>query len=325
MRLVVCGNGFDLHHGLNTSYKNYRDYLLSQNIQAVKQFETLTEQVTETSPWNNIEASLGINYSKYVEDLMNEYLKDSNICLDAVCEDELRFLFSFTGEYFARWLGTIDVTVASRDFSIGLLQDDLYVTFNYTDTLQQVYDIPEDNIIFLHGKLKDIDACAFGIRDIFPSIPLEAIVQGTDPVVYGDKVSNDIIHCAIQFGADAKEVSKMFELVRKKINKQGDQPITLIQKIDDIISATTKDVRLNFEKLKRFLSDKNIDDVVVMGHSLDGPDFMYYENVMIPCLKKSEWTVMRHRDSEKGIDSDFENRIASLEKLLGKNVIVVDW
>ena len=73
MRLIICGNGFDLHHGLKTGYWDYRDYLLSRSKQSIRDYEFLTEELVGTPAWNNVEASLEINYSDYIESILNHY------------------------------------------------------------------------------------------------------------------------------------------------------------------------------------------------------------------------------------------------------------
>lgn len=32
IKLIICGNGLDIHVGLNTSYRAYRDYLVNKKI-----------------------------------------------------------------------------------------------------------------------------------------------------------------------------------------------------------------------------------------------------------------------------------------------------
>lgn len=324
MRLVLCGNGFDLHHGLKTGYWNYRDYLLSNSSRAVKDYEFLTKQLAGTSAWNDVEASLEINYSEYIENLINHCETASDMCIETYWEDELRFLFSFTGESFARWLSNIDFTIAKPDPSLCLSQSDLYVTFNYTDTLQRLYNIPENNVLSIHGKLKDIDSSAFGMGDVFPFGATIENVEGIDPIVHGDELANDIVHYSIQFGADAKKVAEMYASARRKYYKPGNPYFSLISRTDDIVSATTKDVRSNFDKLKWFFYGKPIDEVVIMGHSLSYPDIMYYSEVLIPYLKDSKWTVMRYV-GKSGKSEDFEKKNEPLERMLGKKVNVVDW
>ena len=324
MRLIICGNGFDLHHGLKTGYWDYRDYLLSRSKQSIRDYEFLTEELVGTPAWNNVEASLEINYSDYIESILNHYETHSGMCIDTYWEDELRFLFSFTGESFARWIENIDFSMAEPDTKLCLTQNDLYVTFNYTDTLQRVYDIPERKILFIHGKLKDIDPSAFGISDVFPSGTTPENVEGLDPIILGDQLSNDMVHYAIQFGADAKRVAEMYTPARRKYNKPDNPYFSLISRIDDIVSATTKDVQSNFDKLKWFFYGQSIDEVVIMGHSLAEPDILYYSEVLVPYLRKSKWTVMRHVD-KNGKANGFEEKIAPLEDLLGKKVNSVDW
>lgn len=324
MRLIICGNGFDLHHGLKTGYWNYRDYLLSKSNQTIKDYEFLMNHLAGKPAWNNVEASLEINYSEYIESLIHHYETNPEMSLSTYWEDELRFLFSFTGESFARWLESIDYSVAKPDPALCLTDKDLYVTFNYTDTLQRIYRIPEERILFIHGRLKDIDPSAFGIGDVFPSGTTTETVDGADPIVYGDQLANDMVHYAIQFGADAKKVTEMYTPARKKYYEPGNPYFSLIGRIDDIVSATTKDVRSNFSKLKWFFCKQSIDEVVIMGHSLTEPDNMYYSEVLVPYLKNSKWTVMRHLD-ENGKADGFEERISLIENLLGKKMNIVDW
>ena len=40
MKLYLIGNGFDLHHGLETSYYHYKKYLLSKSKSIVVEFES---------------------------------------------------------------------------------------------------------------------------------------------------------------------------------------------------------------------------------------------------------------------------------------------
>lgn len=63
MKLYICGNGFDLHHGLRTSYKDYRDYLLKNHPQAAldyADFPFLNPDVGDN--WSDIEKSFHIDY-----------------------------------------------------------------------------------------------------------------------------------------------------------------------------------------------------------------------------------------------------------------------
>ena len=39
MKLIICGNGFDLHHGFKTGYHHYKNFLEVHYPQAIRDFE----------------------------------------------------------------------------------------------------------------------------------------------------------------------------------------------------------------------------------------------------------------------------------------------
>lgn len=54
---------------------------------------------------------------------------------------------------FNQWIRSIDVNKATK--LIELPKSFNFINFNYTTTLQDVYDIPEDNILHIHGKVRE--------------------------------------------------------------------------------------------------------------------------------------------------------------------------
>ena len=51
MKLIICGNGFDLHHGFKTGYHHYKNFLEVHYPQAIRDFEDLKNE----SIFNSIE------------------------------------------------------------------------------------------------------------------------------------------------------------------------------------------------------------------------------------------------------------------------------
>ena len=54
--LIILGNGFDLAHGLQTKYSDFRDYIWNNNREFYKQ---LTKYIFEDDLWNDFENALG--------------------------------------------------------------------------------------------------------------------------------------------------------------------------------------------------------------------------------------------------------------------------
>ena len=58
----------------------------------------------------------------------------------------------FTGFYFYKWISQIEFFNINSDLSINA--DDYFISFNYTDTLEQFYNVPQDHILHIHGEAK---------------------------------------------------------------------------------------------------------------------------------------------------------------------------
>ncbi|TKI48248.1 bacteriophage abortive infection AbiH family protein [Lysinibacillus tabacifolii] len=111
--------------------------------------------------WNEIEKSLGeLDFSEafdYIDDILD---KDGDVDLfktSYVNGDIAAGLVIPTitiQRYFSEWVNSIslDSVEPKLDFEKLIIKDDLFLTFNYTETLQEVYDISEDNICHIHGR-----------------------------------------------------------------------------------------------------------------------------------------------------------------------------
>ena len=63
--LYIIGNGFDLHHGLNTSYLNFRNYCV-RNVPSLWKnlFEIYGDMINNDMWWSSFENKLGcVNYN----------------------------------------------------------------------------------------------------------------------------------------------------------------------------------------------------------------------------------------------------------------------
>ncbi len=110
MKLYIIGNGFDLHHGLKTSYYHYREYLLSRSNSIVDDFESFEYFLNQPDLdvlWNNLEKSMAFDYEEFSSRLVQDYYPDLLDDSDSrwhnmEVESELRteFVEGFVGEYF---------------------------------------------------------------------------------------------------------------------------------------------------------------------------------------------------------------------------------
>ena len=61
-----------------------------------------------------------------------------------------------------------------------------------------------------------------------------------------------------------------------------------------------KNLNDNYAKLKQFITNTDIDKVIILGHSFAGIDQPYYSHIIIPLLVKSKWTFYCYKDNDDG-------------------------
>ena len=154
--LIVIGNGFDLASGIESSYNNFKEWLQKNGKhRLIGLMDTFFSNQRDV--WGDIETALG----EYDEDSILEYCKpDENFDYDhptrsmAAVEDSPDWIFKplldeFLEE-FRSWVDSININGAKKIRDLPI--ESKYLTFNYTETLERIYAIPESNILHIHGS-----------------------------------------------------------------------------------------------------------------------------------------------------------------------------
>ncbi|MBQ6043135.1 MAG: bacteriophage abortive infection AbiH family protein [Clostridia bacterium] len=183
MRTFIIGNGFDLAHNMPTKYSDFKKYLIerfpnSKNGQMYVPGQMITPDggviVDETEAasllvylinnacggsWSDFETALGkINLFECFEDLCEVYDRDGdrNLFHEAYNNEDraadLYHVIPLIKVFFSDWVDTIELPQNSlTDFSnIIDPEEDLFISFNYTQTLEKLYGCK--NVIHLHGE-----------------------------------------------------------------------------------------------------------------------------------------------------------------------------
>lgn len=183
--LFIIGNGFDLAHDLDTAYADFKTFL-SNRIkfnQGIKDAEDCIK-ITEIPrlPTSKVSYGKGVSEEYYQEEKLIYWFVDevSNRKADMKWSDFETYLselnveavlkkWGYTVEnaikiqetlgdisgFFFRWVNTIDLSKAEKKLNMEKIirtYDDLFLTFNYTETLEKVYGVCESNICHIHGK-----------------------------------------------------------------------------------------------------------------------------------------------------------------------------
>lgn len=288
MNLNIIGNGFDLYHGLPSSYYYFGCYLIKNdpefyeeigkmyNISYIRpvgpliahdydyiiedifwrDFERYLGEVDEFFIVETHEDDLGLEYNDPVDIEMNEYK----------IAEKLK-------QYFVHWVrDTLDkgenYTIIENfmneiDSRIVFNDDDYFLEFNYTHTLQQLYKISDDKIYYVHGE------CSGGDDDQL------IIGHGND-----DRIN---------------EIKELIEKLEEKYDftQRSSNEINEYNCLLSYIKRLRKDVNTHMvmcDTFYRRLGD-NIDCISAYGLSLGEVDIPYFKQI------RSKWPNAKWRFS----------------------------
>ena len=188
-KLFIIGNGFDLAHELPTSYEEFHQFLLEDNPgagdypwmsgivtgphgedlidgdAAVTLMCYLIDNVLEGDNWNDLENTLG----KLDLSMCLKMALDPSECTDREGDIDWRWVWenrseccehlSLSTEYlydqFESWIEYVEEEYQA-DVRTGFQkvispQNDIFLTFNYTRTLERVYGCK--NVCHIHGQV----------------------------------------------------------------------------------------------------------------------------------------------------------------------------
>jgi len=260
-KLCIIGNGFDLWHGLPTSFEHFNEFA-KEMLAEFEQFYPF--DLPREGLWRDFENSLGrFDWNRFFEahnhiDITSESFKYSEVyCLeDDLAEQSDRHVEAIR-ESFREWVEGIDISVAER--KLAFPQDASFITFNYTSTLQSVYGIGEERVLHIHGRADNFDELIFGHGEIMEE----------EPELDGNGDSNRTMF------SDAEGAAKY--------------PFYALQKPVSEVIEKNREV---------FNSVRHVSEIIVIGHSLNDIDLPYFKE-LAACAPNARWLVCGLKEVEE--------------------------
>lgn len=194
--LYIIGNGFDLHHGIHSKYLDYAKWLEETYPDIYCQVEN-AYLIQDKELWKDFEHMLGeldVRYhadritsdrypsKKELEDSSDrefEDMKEWYRLSSDEARDEFEELFNNIRSSFREWVEQLNAPDEAKKLPIEK-EGSIFLTFNYTDTLETLYRVPEEKIIYIHGKAMRGDELILGhglmlkdIQDLNGLVPPE--------------------------------------------------------------------------------------------------------------------------------------------------------
>ena len=153
-KLFIIGNGFDIHHGLRTSYADFRDnYAKKSSSLWNSLFDLYGDSIYKDMWWSDFEGMLSnVDYAHLVKSKNGNalgFMKTRN------------FMKGILPPLFGSWIKNIRYNIAP-DSSLSIDSDSFYFSFNYTLVLVKVYNVNDEHVWHIHNSIKNPDEIIVG-------------------------------------------------------------------------------------------------------------------------------------------------------------------
>ena len=251
--LFILGNGFDVSHGIKSRYNDFKDWVLLQRNQRLIELMNIFFS-NERELWSDIETALGeyneeaiLEFCHSIDDIDYDHMMRSVAAIEDAPDWIFKPIVEEFFESFNQWVESIDISQAKIKHE--LFVGSKYLTFNYLETLEEVYKIPSQQIVHIHGS-----------RDINNRKYIMGHSSWKDPNLH------DTLSGGLYFKQDTKN-----KIIRwmNELKKDTD---CIIKNHSPFFNSLT-----------------NINTVVVKGHSLSKVDWPYFEEVAKRVSPNSRW------------------------------------
>ena len=260
-KLFIIGNGFDREHNLSTAYNPHFKEIAERNEQ-ISYFWDIY-QSREVDIWADFENclahpdfnSLEKIFDGYAPDYSSDYERDRNAIITQV--DLNGKLLDALYVFADRAEREIDYVSPESKYVGYFSQNDLFVTCNYTHTLEKIYNICSSKVLHIHGEVGK-DNLILG----YPKGNYEA-----------EKYYYDVR----QKGRGPYRVVNIEEHVKCMLEEELMDYYTYTAYISLIEKTKSFYKSPQIKELDAFLKDLSVEEIIVIGHScaIDLPYFKY--------------------------------------------------
>ena len=261
-QLYIIGNGFDLMHGIPSSYSDFGRFCKTNNREL---FEMMNREFPSLSKdnnlWSNFESSLGEpDYN-----LLFQMAKNNRIEKLQNADRPIGVDYSTLAYVMAKWIDSLSeliktTTIPKKVFLNG--KNSVFLTFNYTNTLEVIYGISSEICYHIHERYRDDTAGMFvgynwGHSKCKEDISSDLRAIGVNVV---DVIPYEIATVVKDFGKRYEDGNLILEKITKK-------------------------------------TQRNVDDIIVIGHSMSEVDYCYFQTIR-DNFKTARWHVFYYDNKD---------------------------
>ncbi|CAM3287049.1 AbiH family protein [Filibacter tadaridae] len=260
--LYIIGNGFDLMHGVPSSYYNFRDSMSRRNelreaLEMYVEKENLWADFEESLAYLNDEAMLGtLNDWMDIFDVKEQHDDDFSAAdffmAAEAAMSPTQVIMRELPKRFRKWIDTLKPTVSNKPLEQIINTQSMFINFNYTEFLEIIYRIPKKNIFYIHAERRD---------------------KNKELILGHSGIANRKI--------DGNPRKLRSNQLRMKNQTTYDLHETAGYQLSNYYESTAKKSNVVIEANKEtFMSFSDVETVVVIGHSLSVVDYPYFKEII---------------------------------------------
>lgn len=278
--LFIIGNGFDLMHGVQSRYTNFRD-----SISKKSSLRTILETFLKVDDvWADFEDALGhLDVHVLLDDDQIDmwlggygaYDPDASAAsFYAATEVIMGPVLDITRELprrFRMWVESLRVLSQDRPLD-GLITDGKVLCFNYTEFIEELYGVSHRNVCYIHG-----------CRKRQKGHPKEELILGHRPV---DRYIGEV---------PPKRRRRYPARKQYLIDTARENALQYLNWYDE---QTTKDCGQIIQNHHTFFEGlQDVAQIIVIGHSLSPVDWDYFRRVHASC-PDAHWYVSYYGETD---------------------------
>ena len=295
-KLYVVGNGFDIYHGLDTRFSDFEIYLKNHNREVLDAIYRYYSFENGNDLWSNFEENLAHLDKVGLLDDLSQYLPvfsiedfswDDYHAAGFESEKLLKLLTSDLRAEFSRFILKAETKNISNCKLVHLHSGSKFVSFNYTRTLEKLYQISIENITYIHGVADMEDQIVLG-HATDPSLFIEKKFEATPPE-----------------GMTEEELENWHEQISDSHDPQYE---SLVEDVNSYFYSSFKDTnRIINECSDYFCKLNDVTEIYILGHSMSDVDLAYFMKLLEVIHPDCHWFVSYYGcDEESNISGTLD-------------------
>lgn len=304
-KIFIIGNGFDLNFKLPTSPDNYKKCLESFTVEGSSGLSSALDFFDQyiDDYWSSTEQSLADLdlVSLSADNIVSpDYLSDHESDRDGGIFQMKQLsndVINARNESLALMVSEADSTyIDTSTINKAAFDNAVIISFNYTTTLERLYDLNKSTVLHIHGCLEDGDCLIFGFKDDGSYSPDGTLVTNTFLSKQLD-IEIEQIESNSLLSRDEKD-----ELIESLKDNYDFDDYYIDEQNNALVSLYRQNQKkFQFDKLKSFLKknigvNSRVKEIVVLGHSLNDVDSEYFE-LIEQNIRPKYWKISQYNGS----------------------------